>query len=40
MLEDKKWMTNFMAKKANLMAEHYNVATSFFRDRGIRYYEM
>lgn len=40
MLEDKQWMDTFMTKKAKLMAENYNIATSFLRDRGIRYYEM
>ncbi|SPO05310.1 related to 1-aminocyclopropane-1-carboxylate synthase, and related proteins [Cephalotrichum gorgonifer] len=38
--EDEKWLSDFMAKKINLMEEQYSIATSFFREHGIRYYEM
>lgn len=40
MLEDKQWMRNFMLRRCELMEENYRIATSFFRDRGINYYEM
>ncbi|CAG8093623.1 unnamed protein product [Penicillium salamii] len=40
MLEDREWLEKFMTKKAELMAENYKIATSFFSDRGINYYDM
>lgn len=40
MLEDRKGLEIFMAKKSELMAENYHIATEFFRERGISYYEM
>ncbi|RJE19305.1 hypothetical protein PHISCL_08362 [Aspergillus sclerotialis] len=40
MLEDKQWMRSFMLKKSKLMAENYDIARTFFRNRGIGYYEM
>ncbi|GKZ81785.1 hypothetical protein AnigIFM56816_006307 [Aspergillus niger] len=39
MLEDKAWMDNFMCKKTSLMVENYRIATSFFREHGIRFCE-
>jgi hypothetical protein len=40
MLEDKEWLSTFMTKKADLMAENYRVTTSFLADRNIKYNEM
>ena len=40
MLENKQWLENFMSRKTELMAENYRIATSFFSERGINYYEM
>ncbi|RDH21995.1 hypothetical protein M747DRAFT_349072 [Aspergillus niger ATCC 13496] len=39
MLEYKAWMDNFMCKKTSLMVENYRIATSFFREHGIRFCE-
>lgn len=36
MLEDKAWMDNVTNRKTRLMAENYRIATSFFREHGIR----
>lgn len=33
-------MENFMRKKTQLMEENYRIATSFFHENDIRYYEM
>ncbi|GLA34406.1 hypothetical protein AnigIFM63309_006949 [Aspergillus niger] len=38
-LEDKAWMDNFMGRKTSLMVENYRIATSFFREHGIRFCE-
>ncbi|RAQ48745.1 hypothetical protein AFGD_010760 [Aspergillus flavus] len=40
MLEDRQQLERFMIKKGKLMAENHHIATSFFRERGISYYEM
>lgn len=40
MLEDRQQLERFMVKKGKLMAENYHIATSFFWERGISYYEM
>ncbi|KAL4815671.1 pyridoxal phosphate-dependent transferase [Aspergillus spinulosporus] len=40
MLEDEQWMTSFMARKRELMADHYAIAARFFRECGIPFYEM
>lgn len=40
MLEDKAWLKAFHAKKEILMLENYRIATAFFREHNIRYYEM
>ena len=40
MLEDRQRLGDFMLRKCELMAENYHIATSFFRERGISYYEM
>ncbi|KAE8367080.1 PLP-dependent transferase [Aspergillus caelatus] len=40
MLEDRQQLERFMVKKSGLMAENYHIATSFFRERGVSYYEM
>lgn len=40
MFEDKQWLRNFMLKKSKLMAENYDIARAFFRERDIGYYEM
>ncbi|KAE8376633.1 PLP-dependent transferase [Aspergillus bertholletiae] len=39
-LDDKQGLENFMLKKGELMAQNYHVVTTFFRERGISYYEM
>ncbi|KAI2999581.1 hypothetical protein CBS147346_7592 [Aspergillus niger] len=38
-LEDKAWMDNFMGRKTSLMMGNYRIATSFFREHGIRFCE-
>lgn len=40
MLEDKDWLSSFMAKKTDLIAGHYRLTTSFLSEHGIGYYEM
>ncbi|KNG89221.1 hypothetical protein ANOM_002139 [Aspergillus nomiae NRRL 13137] len=40
MLEDRQRLEDFMLRKCELMAENYRIATSFFREHGISYYEM
>jgi hypothetical protein len=40
MLEDEVWLEGFQAKKRTLMSENYGIATAFFRDHNISYYEM
>jgi hypothetical protein len=38
MLEDKKWMDDFMRKKIALMQQNYHTATTFLRRRGLKYF--
>ncbi|TPR06463.1 hypothetical protein CAN33_0021540 [Aspergillus niger] len=38
-LEDKAWMDNLMGRTTSLMVENYRIATSFFREHGIRFCE-
>ena len=40
MLEDDVWLEGFQAKKQSLMLDNYRIATAFFRDHNISYYEM
>lgn len=40
MLEDEQWLKSFMARKRELMADHYKIAARFFRECGIPFYEM
>ncbi|EAA65386.1 hypothetical protein AN0744.2 [Aspergillus nidulans FGSC A4] len=40
MLEDEQWLKSFMARKRELMADHYEIAARFFRECGIPFYEM
>ncbi|EXA34374.1 hypothetical protein FOVG_14358 [Fusarium oxysporum f. sp. pisi HDV247] len=39
MLEDRQWLRTFMERKLGLMVENHNIATSFFRRHGIRFYD-
>ncbi|KAK1847188.1 cutinase transcription factor 1 alpha [Colletotrichum chrysophilum] len=40
MMNDQMWMESFMEKKTDLMVENYRVATSFFREHNVSYFEM
>ncbi|KAJ3548171.1 hypothetical protein NM208_g1138 [Fusarium decemcellulare] len=39
MLEDRQWLHAFMERKLDLMTENHNIATSFLRQHGIRFYD-
>ncbi|EXM18564.1 hypothetical protein FOTG_13381 [Fusarium oxysporum f. sp. vasinfectum 25433] len=38
MLEDRQWLQTFTEKKLELMVENHKIATSFFHDHGIQFY--
>ncbi|KAI7771383.1 hypothetical protein LZL87_014361 [Fusarium oxysporum] len=38
MLEDRQWLQKFTEKKLELMVENHKIATSFFHDHGIQFY--
>ena len=39
MLEDEKWLTAFLSRNQELLAEQYGVAAKFLKDRGVAFYE-
>ncbi|KAF4341576.1 plp-dependent transferase [Fusarium beomiforme] len=38
MLEDRQWLRTFTERKLELMVENHNIATSFFHNHGIKFY--
>jgi hypothetical protein len=39
MLEDEKWLQQFISRNQGLLAEHYAVTTQFLRERRLAFFE-